>query len=86
MPIIINGDLLKAVQTRLSLTAKTLLQQQAVPILTLGIDTNDKLILIADEQMSKENIISFLQQIIAGLQAQTGAIIIPADTFLKKTP
>ena len=86
MSIIINPDLLKQVQNRLSVTAKSLLQQSAIPILTLGIDTENKLVLIADENLTKENMISFLQQIVAGLQSHTGAIVIPHETFANKKP
>ena len=85
MPIIfINPDVLKQVQTRLSTTAKSLLQQSAVPIITIGIDPENRLIVIADEALTTDNMIAFLQQIIHGFESKQPAIVIPSETFLKK--
>lgn len=67
MPIYINPDLIKQIQTQLSQTAKTLINKSAIPVITIAIDSEHKVIIISEEQLRGDNLKEFLKVLVANL-------------------
>jgi hypothetical protein len=69
-------EIINIVGSKLTETAKVLLQNNAIPLLTIGIAQNSEVVLHVNNDMTKENVISFLQGVINTLEKQS--VIQPA--------
>lgn len=71
-----------AIKERLIATHNQLMSKNAVPVITLGIDNENQVIIIVnDSQITNENLLQFLHGVVTSLEANASPLITPGKLF-----